>query len=98
LDLISESWIGSWFGSRLGSPLIFWPGARTRSGAATWSVRSADRIYVLDDGLVVDEGAHAELMSRPGIYQELFTLQASQFVDDPVPAGDPAATTSASGD
>jgi ATP-binding cassette subfamily B protein len=62
------------------------------------SVRSADRIYVLDDGLVVDEGTHAELMSRPGIYQELFTLQASQFVDDLNPTADPAATTSASGD
>jgi ATP-binding cassette, subfamily B, bacterial len=50
------------------------------------SVRTADRIYVLDDGLVVDEGDHAELVSRPGIYQELFTLQASQFL-----AGDDAA-------
>jgi ATP-binding cassette subfamily B protein len=50
------------------------------------SVRTADQIYVLDDGLVVDEGDHAELMSRPGIYQELFTLQASQFVGED-PAG-----------
>jgi ATP-binding cassette, subfamily B, bacterial len=45
------------------------------------SVRTADRIYVLDDGLVVDEGTHAELMTRPGIYRELFTLQANQFLD-----------------
>lgn len=45
------------------------------------SVRTADRIYVLDDGLVVDEGTHAELMNRPGIYPDLFTLQARQFVD-----------------
>jgi ATP-binding cassette subfamily B protein len=52
------------------------------------SVRTADRIYVLDDGLVADQGTHAELMSRPGIYQELFTLQARQFVDstDQAPA------------
>ncbi len=49
------------------------------------SVRTADRIYVLDDGLVVDEGAHAELMTRPGIYRELFTLQANQFLDAEVP-------------
>ncbi|WP_239340527.1 ABC transporter ATP-binding protein [Frankia sp. CiP3] len=45
------------------------------------SVRTADRIYVLDDGLVVDEGTHAGLMTRPGIYRELFTLQANQFLD-----------------
>ncbi|MBL7487328.1 ABC transporter ATP-binding protein [Frankia sp. AgB1.9] len=45
------------------------------------SVRTADRIYVLDDGLVADEGTHAELMNRPGIYPDLFTLQARQFVD-----------------
>ena len=54
------------------------------------SVRTADRIYVLDEGLVVDEGDHAELMSRPGIYHDLFTLQARQFVDTPASgAGDP---------
>ncbi|ABW13269.1 ABC transporter related [Parafrankia sp. EAN1pec] len=50
------------------------------------SVRTADRIYVLDEGLVVDNGTHAELMTRPGIYQELFNLQARQFVDLPDPA------------
>ncbi|WP_083418448.1 ABC transporter ATP-binding protein [Pseudofrankia sp. BMG5.36] len=55
------------------------------------SVRTADRIYVLDEGLVVDEGTHAELMSRPGIYRDLFTLQARQFVDTPDPAPSPAA-------
>ncbi|MBL7497648.1 ABC transporter ATP-binding protein [Frankia nepalensis] len=47
------------------------------------SVRTADRIYVLDEGLVVDQGTHADLMSRPGIYHDLFTLQARQFVDTP---------------
>ncbi|OHV35319.1 MULTISPECIES: ABC transporter ATP-binding protein [Pseudofrankia] len=57
------------------------------------SVRTADRIYVLDEGLVVDEGTHPELMSRPGIYHDLFTLQARQFVDtpDPEPSSVPAA-------
>jgi ATP-binding cassette subfamily B protein len=50
------------------------------------SVRTADRIYVLDDGLVVDEGTHAELMTRPGIYRELFTLQANQFLDAEAPS------------
>ncbi|SBW21617.1 hypothetical protein FDG2_2062 [Candidatus Protofrankia californiensis] len=49
------------------------------------SVRNADHIYVLDDGLVIDEGTHAGLMTRPGIYRELFTLQASQFLDTQAP-------------
>ncbi|OAA21791.1 ABC transporter, partial [Frankia sp. EI5c] len=47
------------------------------------SVRTADRIYVLDEGRVVDQGNHAELMDRPGIYRDLFTLQARHFVDLP---------------
>jgi ATP-binding cassette subfamily B protein len=43
------------------------------------SVREADRIFVLDHGSVVEEGDHAALMSRDGIYSQLFTLQASAY-------------------
>jgi ATP-binding cassette subfamily B protein len=42
------------------------------------TVRSADRIYVLSDGCVVESGAHEELLAA-GIYAELFTLQASPY-------------------
>jgi ATP-binding cassette, subfamily B, bacterial len=45
------------------------------------SVRSADRIYVLDRGHVVEQGSHNELMGRKGLYAELFTLQASPYYD-----------------
>jgi ATP-binding cassette, subfamily B, bacterial len=48
------------------------------------SVRSADRIYVLHEGRVVEEGSHAELMERDGLYAELFTLQARAYVDRPL--------------
>ena len=47
------------------------------------SVRSANRIYVLEKGRVVDVGTHDELMTRGGLYAELYSIQASQFADLP---------------
>jgi ATP-binding cassette subfamily B protein len=44
------------------------------------SVRSADRIYVLDQGKVVEQGSHDELMAAGGRYAELFTLQARAYL------------------
>ena len=49
------------------------------------SVRTADRIYVLDEGEVAENGSHSELMALGGLYSELFTLQASAYLDSPVP-------------
>ena len=44
------------------------------------SVRMADRIYVLREGEVVESGAHDDLLRLGGLYAELFTLQASSYV------------------
>ena len=43
------------------------------------TVRSADRIYVLNEGYVVESGTHEELVAAGGTYAELFTLQASPY-------------------
>ena len=45
------------------------------------SVRSADRIYVLKEGQVVERGSHDELMTLAGLYAELFSLQAAAYVE-----------------
>jgi ATP-binding cassette, subfamily B, bacterial len=45
------------------------------------TVRRADRIVVVDRGRIVEQGSHAELMARGGIYARAFDLQAAQFRD-----------------
>ena len=47
------------------------------------SVRQADRVYVLHDGRVTEQGTHAELMARRGRYAELYAMQASQYDPEP---------------
>ena len=47
------------------------------------TVRSADRILVLHEGEIVEDGDHAGLMERNGRYAEMFRLQASRYTDPP---------------
>ena len=44
------------------------------------SVRTADRIYVLEGGKTIEDGSHEELMEAGGRYAELFKLQAASYV------------------
>ncbi|MGW1106872.1 ABC transporter ATP-binding protein [Streptomyces sp. NPDC002540] len=43
------------------------------------ALRGADRIVVLEDGRVAEEGSHAELLELDRTYARLFTLQASGY-------------------
>ena len=43
------------------------------------TVRMADRIVVLDEGRLVDEGSHDQLLARHGLYAELFQLQSQGY-------------------
>ena len=43
------------------------------------TVRMADRIVVLKNGTVVEDGAHDELLAKKGLYAELFELQAAGY-------------------
>ena len=39
------------------------------------SMEHADLILVLDEGQIVDQGQHADLIQRPGYYQQMWALQ-----------------------
>jgi ATP-binding cassette subfamily B protein len=43
------------------------------------TVRMADRILVLQQGALVEEGTHEELVARGGLYAELFRMQAQGY-------------------
>jgi subfamily B ATP-binding cassette protein MsbA len=47
------------------------------------TVRRANRIVVLDQGLITEEGTHEELLANEGLYKQLHDIQ---FRDYPSPA------------
>ncbi len=46
------------------------------------SAKMCDEILVLDKGQIVEQGSHAGLMSKNGLYHHMFALQSSWYLKD----------------
>ena len=45
------------------------------------TVRNSDRIVVLEDGRIIEQGSHDELMQKEGKYYQLYTGNAPKTVN-----------------
>ena len=45
------------------------------------SARMADKIYLVKDGKIVEQGTHEQMMDLNGFYREMFMLQAENYQD-----------------
>jgi ABC-type multidrug transport system fused ATPase/permease subunit len=45
------------------------------------SATVADKILVIDGGVLTEQGSHAELMQKRGTYYELFSTQAKRYIE-----------------
>ncbi|MBR5721024.1 MAG: hypothetical protein IKX78_00910, partial [Clostridia bacterium] len=46
------------------------------------SATIADKIVVLEEGSIVEEGSHKDLIRKDGKYAELFNTQAKRYIDN----------------
>jgi ATP-binding cassette subfamily B protein len=46
------------------------------------TIAKLDRIIVLDDGKIIEQGSHTELISRNGMYAKLWSHQSGGFIEE----------------
>ena len=45
------------------------------------TIRKMDRIIVIDQGKIIEQGTHQDLISKRGKYQKLWEIQAGSFIE-----------------
>lgn len=45
------------------------------------SAKMADRILVIDDGRIIEEGSHDDLMKQEGVYCKMFQEQSLWYIN-----------------
>ena len=46
------------------------------------TIAKLDRIIVLDNGVIIEDGTHAELLAKKGVYAKLWSHQSGGFIED----------------
>ena len=46
------------------------------------SIKTADKILVLDKGKIIEKGSHKQLIAKDGLYKEMFEAQANAYLDE----------------
>ena len=46
------------------------------------TIEKADMIVVMDQGRIVEQGNHSDLLKREGAYAQLYKMQFSELADD----------------
>ena len=77
LDAIAEQEIFNQFDRLRKDKTTFFVSHRLSSATV------ATKILVLENGVLAEEGNHAQLMAKKGIYYELFSTQASRYISSP---------------
>ena len=44
------------------------------------TIAAMDRLVIMDQGAIVEDGSHAELLRRGGLYSELWARQSGGFL------------------